>query len=318
MRLLLYVVFFLSLSQLIACSSLSTPSTKTQNLSNGRGELYSWVETELIPYITEQFTTNPMLKGSSFIVVDLNGDNINSDIDQLTADIRERLRDRLLQERSVQLIWRPTQAPWKHHRSLKQVNCRDTADTAEIYLGIDISSSLARGTHLIRVRAIDKKENSLLSGFGLSWEGKLAVAQLAAFDTITVDEHLRGLRPYPFVSGEADLAAAYLSNNISCVLSMRNDQDDFVVYLDGDIDQSMGGLVFDLMENYLNQFNEVRITTSRANANVFISRKVRVITDDLITFWASTNFVKDGEKVRGAETETYFRTEKKNSSSLIQ
>ena len=84
-----------------------------------------WLEKTLIPYLVQQFGQHPRFKGRPVLLVDMQADNVQSRIDELTDQIREKIIDALLKEPGLDLSWRPAIQPWQHHQSLEDVSCGD-------------------------------------------------------------------------------------------------------------------------------------------------------------------------------------------------
>ena len=77
----------------------------------------------------------------------------------------------------------------------------------------------------VSVRALDVQAGEWVSGFSRNWSGSLTSAELRALQERRTDESLRGLRVLPFSTGQTDLAAAYLANNLSCLLRQQDVED---------------------------------------------------------------------------------------------
>jgi len=275
--------------------------------------LTPWIEETLIPYLTEQLSRHPRFKGQPFLLVGLEGDNIQTDINDLTAQIREKIVDALLVKPGIQMSWRPAARPWRHHQSLAELSCADYR-RIQFYIGIDAGLTKVDRSLYVKVRALDLKEETWVSGFGLSWTGKPGINQLNALHHRKADEYLRGLRPLPFNGREPDLLASYLARNLSC-LFRQQEMDEIIVYmnrreLEGAPDTAPNGggcfnTTLDLVGNYLARFREVRVTHDPQHATVLLDPKIHGIHDNLYQIWVSAR-VKGGETaLSGIETETY-------------
>ena len=241
-----------------ACAG--TPPQQENEVAPRSANLNRWVEEILSPYLVEQLGAHPKFKGRPFFIVRMKGDDVQAEIDDLTGQIREKIMDALMARPGINLAWRPAVRPWRHHQTLEDVTCGDYRKL-EFYVGIDTGLTKVDRRLYVKVRCLDLKEASWVSGFGMSWEGTPGGSQLAALDRGRTDEYLRGLRPLPFTGTQPDLLAAYLARNLSCLLKQR-EMDDIKVYVDRKTAPGTPYFqtVFDLAGNYLARFREVRVT----------------------------------------------------------
>ncbi|MBW1816499.1 MAG: DUF4384 domain-containing protein [Deltaproteobacteria bacterium] len=267
--------------------------------------LNRWVDEVLSPYLVEQLGGHPKFKGRPFLIVRMKGDDVQAEIDDLTAQIREKVIDALMARPGINLVWRPAVQPWRHHRTLEDVTCGDYRKL-RFYVGIDTGLTKVDRRLYVKVRCLNLKEASWVSGFGMSWEGTPGRAQLAALDRGHTDEYLRGLRPLPFTGDQPDLLAAYLSHNLSCLFKQR-EMDEIVVHVDRKTapETPYFQTVFDLTGNYLARFREVRVTEDPDLANTRVRMEVHAIHEGLYQVWASAMYKAQDQFVPGAETEAY-------------
>ncbi len=100
--------------------------------------MFTWVDQELTPYLAEHLARHPRFKGEPVLLVAMSGADVLPDIDQLSHTLRSRIMDSLLETSGVNLLWRPTVRPWRHHRRPERADCRDQGEV-HYYLGIEIS-----------------------------------------------------------------------------------------------------------------------------------------------------------------------------------
>ncbi len=308
--LILGLLMFLS----IGCAA-TLPETKMDPAPESSVKLRAWVEKDLLPYLVEQLGKHPKFKGQPFIVVSMRGDNVQTEIDYLTKAIREEAFDALMAEPGINLMWRPSLEPWRHHTSLKKTQCRDFRKLA-FYVGIDINfRPIDRGLR-VKVRALNIQENKWESGFGLVWQGKPTKTQLAALGRKETDEYLRGLRPLPFTDEEPDLLASYLARNLSC-LFRYGEKSDVVVHMErsGAASGEFFSTTLNLVDNYLDKFREVRVTKDPEKANTILHAEVHRIHGTLHQIWVSAVSKPGMISIPGAETEAYVRVKKSRLAS---
>ena len=269
-------------------------------------QLNRWVETELAPYLTTQLSTHPRFRGQPILLVAMNGADVSPRIDAVSAGIRRHLLDRLLQTPGVRMSWRPATNPPAHHRSLTNIDCQQGIETA-YYIGIETRSQYD-GNLAVSVRALDPQDGSWVSGFGKSWEGRPSAHERRALTRLEPDPYLRGLRPLPFETSQADLIAGYLARNLSCLLR-ASDNEDLVLRIRDDPRQPpYARRTLTLVGNYLARYREVRVTTNESEANLVLSGKSYPIDGSLHQFWAIVQRRNSGRHLSGIDTAAYVRT----------
>ena len=287
---------------LVALCSCSTPSLRRDADSEA---LRQWVEADLGPYLVAQLGDHPRFKGAPILVVKMVGADVQPEMDELTASIRAQLMDILFRAPSVHLAWRPTQPPWEHHRTLAQVQCRARHPT-QYYVGIETRLSDARELE-VSVRALDLREGEWVRGVGRSWRGRASLAQVSAFHRQRTDRYLRGLRVLPFAETQVDLAAAYLAQNLSCLLQQRA-SGELTVY--PEVPKRAAPVLkksVALVGNYLARFREVKITANPEGADVVLRGELHPIDGELHQLWIVPQFKGAGEHLPGVDTDTYLR-----------
>jgi hypothetical protein len=270
-----------------------------------RSSLQNWVDTDLTPYVAQQLGQHPRFKGEPVIIVRLDGDDLQPDIDGLTRSLRDQLMDGLLKTPGVHVPWQPQQPPAQHHRTLQQIQCSRLRD-ASYFIGVEIVRS-ASGQFRVSVRALDVREGEWVSGFGRHWTGSLTASELRALQVRRTDESLRGLRVLPFDAGQPDLAAAYLANNLSCLLR-HQDADDLKIKVEARpaADPQLRTLL-GLIGNNLSRYREVQVTDAGRQANFVLRGETHLIQPGLYQVWVILNPVGSGVHLAGMDTATYLR-----------
>ncbi len=264
--------------------------------------LVAWADAELAPYLAQQLTQHPRFKGEPVLLVAVSGADVLPDIDQLTRTLRSRLMDTLLEKPGPNLVWRPSAPPWRHHRRQEQADCRDSSEI-HYYIGIEISP-VPGGEVRVRVRALDLRDETWVTGFGKHWQGTLSLAQSRAWAERHPDEHLRGLRVLPFGEHQADLVAAYLARNLSCLLRGRPDDERLVHVAIPQTGDPQVRTVLELVGNYLARFRAVQITEDSSRASLVLRGKHHQIRPDLQQVWVSLRSQESDESV---DTAAYLR-----------
>ncbi|CCK80700.1 hypothetical protein [Desulfobacula toluolica] len=288
----------------IGCTSLTTGNNSMDRMQSSI-PLFTWVDRELAPYIAQKMGKHPKFKGEPFFIVAMKGDNIKSEIDDLTLQIRTRVLEVLKSSPGVEIVWRPSAKPWEHHRTLRDVNCSDMRKIS-YYIGLDIGMTPVNQQLTVKVGALNPGEEKWEENFFVSWKGKPSEKELDAMKRKKTDQYLTGLRPQPFREDQPDLFASYLARNLSCLLKERT-IDQVVIYPESGTNHDIAffSTAIPLVYNYLDKFNEIRITQDPEYANIIIKTQVHQISDTLYQFWVSAKDKEGIDTMRGTSTEAY-------------
>jgi len=267
--------------------------------------LQDWVKADLAPYLVDRLKEHPRFRDESVLVVKLNGADVQADIDELTEGIRQEIRDALLDTPGITLPWRPGRKPSRHHRKLSAVDCRGIRE-ANYYLGIE-TRRLPDGRHSVSVRALDIEGKEWVSGFGMSWQGRLTAMERESLKHSRLDEALRGLRVLPFNKGQTDLAADYLANNLSCLLRQQAQANGLMLYVDPQDakDPSLPKLM-EMIGNNLSRYQEVGVTGNESEASLVLRGRAYPLQPDLRQVWIRLNPSQSGVHLAGMDTAAYF------------
>lgn len=266
--------------------------------------LYRWIDEELGPYLATQLTRHPRFKGEPVLVVGMNGANVRADIDALTRSVRTRVMDQLLSEPGINLVWRPALRPWQHHRTEPPRDCNNTTQ-ANYYIGIEITPTPENAAR-VSIRALDLLDRSWVSGFGKAWQGALTTAQRQAWSQSRIDEYLRGLRVLPFNESETDLLAAYLAENLACLLHKQGVERP-LVYLD--TRESTGDVLAKVskgIQHYLVRRQAIRLASEPSQAELLLSANLNPVDQRLHQLWLSAQPTSGVQLMAGIDTDGYI------------
>lgn len=290
---------------LINVSCTTTTSSVTPVGKTGMTELNRWISSDLVPYLHEKMGLMPKYKGQSFIIVRTKDDEIMPEIDDLTDEIRSRVKSELKAYSGFNLVWRPAVSPWTHHTEISRVKC-NRADSVQYFVGIDVQVMKVSGRLKVRVQCIDREGEAWENDFFREWESAPTRVQLAALQTVHKDEHLRGLRPLPFNEEAPDLLASYIAHNLSCLLKRVPAEDIRLnAVRKGMNDNRFFTKALDLVDNYLDKFQSVTILRGEhKNANFRLTTEVHHIFGDLYQIWAGLAEQNTGQ-TQGLHTDAY-------------
>lgn len=301
-RICLVMVLFCSVL-ISACAAVST--TPDRGLYEESLSLDKWMEYEAVPYLIKELGEHPMFKNQPFLLVSMKRDNVESEIDDLTMQLREEIIDGLLTKSGISLAWRPSMKRWKHHTSLDEMECINLRKE-RFYVGLDVGISSVDEKLYVKIRALNLQENKWVTGFGISWKGKATNRQKEALNRKKTDDFLLGLRPLPFNSKQADLLASYLAKNLSCLFK-KMERKEAVVFVEQKnfADIKYFKYTGELIKKYLAKFRETIVTDDQNSANIIVSTKVQNIYKGLYQVWVTARYKKGEKYLPGTGTEAY-------------
>lgn len=290
----------------IVCEALLAGCMTSPTRSDGAWstDLDGWIDAELTPYLVEQLTRHPRFKGEAMLLVGTEGANVRSEIDEITRNIRSRLMEALLSTSGINLVWPLAISPWEHQRTQHEVRCgRD--GNADYYIGIEVTRA-TQDNFRVGVRALDIREQTWVPGFGKQWQGKFTPIQQMAYERRSTDEYLRGLRVLPFAESQADMLAAYLANNLSCLLRGYGGGD-LTVYAE----PAAGAPVplrtaVSLLGNYLAHMQQVRVTDDLDEADLILHGDAHEIRAGLYQLWVIVRPAQPTHDLPSVATEAYI------------
>lgn len=285
----------------VGCAATTIPRQGRSATDVG---LYAWVDRQLAPYLIDQLSRQPRFKGEPVLLLSMQGADVRPDIDTLTRDVRSRLLDQLLHTPGTNLYWRPTVPPWEHHRRNDRSRC-STASTARYFIGIDIAPA-SGGTHRVSVRALDVGAAEWVTGFGSSWQGTLTPSQQRLLADRHTDQYLRGLRVLPFIAGEVDLLAAYLANNMSCLLREQGGTA-YRVFVDTRVkEEPRLQKLLTLVAHNLARDQTVQITNNEKAAELILSGSMNEIDGSLHQVWLKVRAKSADVSLASVDTDAYL------------
>ncbi len=297
-------IFAVFLTCFLTSGCANVPKTDNREMIN-EISLNDWIDQVAVPYLTKELGNHPRFKGEPFLLVSMDKNNIETEIDELTIQIREQILDGLLTTPGIGLIWRPSFTPWEHHTNLEDMKC-NTAVKEKYYVSLDASISPVSGKLNVKIRALDIAEKRWITGFGISWQGMPSVRQEKALSNKVPDNYLLGLRPHPFDESQADLLAAYLAKNLSCLFAdMELDEAIVYVHEANPANIKYFDKAFGLLKNQLARYKKVTVTDTPSVANITVLANVHEVHKGLYQVWASARYIVEKRYLPGRETEAY-------------
>lgn len=171
------------------------------------GSLDSWLVREAVPEFSRVLVEHPRFRNETIYVAVVEGDQVQPRTDALSASLRDAVHARLLELPGLRL-------------QLQDGVAQCTPAARGYLLGIEIQRG-PRGGAQVQLRIYDNVEQRWVSGFSSQWRGVLSTAQLKLASRPAISEGARGQRVLPFDSGQSDLLAAYLADELACELKRR-------------------------------------------------------------------------------------------------
>ncbi len=281
--------------------------------------LDNWMEAELTPYLQQQISQHPRFKGQRLEVVKINGQQVATDMDQLTADIRDRINASLLRLPDSNLVWQSNSGANQPINSNTALQCHQ-GQNADYLIGIE--TQLDDNQQLsVSIRALDTHEQLWVSGFGKHWQGRINSHQKQALQTTSTDQSLRGQRMLPFEPQHGDVVARELAHQLSCKLLKQQDEP-VRIYIPQQHQDPFIETNLKLFGHYMTQFQEATITQKPKQAQLLIAAELQPINNDLNQFLISAREI-DGSTRAGLTADTYIRLPPlalriKNNSPSVQ
>lgn len=310
---------------LAGCNTTSKPQNHylpihqgQQQEQQGQGSLQHWIGNELLPYLTKTLAQHPKFIAEPVLLVAMHNEQISSQIDNLTADIRELLMDGLIDYPNIHVVRRQLDHQNRHQRSLTNVSCDIDADV-RYFIGLEINRSAVTGAYTFRVRATAADNpDAWVTGFNQTWHGHLTPQQQRAATSTRRDSFLKGLRTMPFQHNESDRLAQYLAHNLSCILAQSGDTQ-HTIFVDTSAFSGQYAALVNMTANYISRFKEIRLTADPRNANA-------KLVFDLFTIDPQSNLkmlnvsvaYNNGNKAQGADTQVYLNFSPQMAAATIK
>ena len=297
-----------------------TPGTSPQGpspqVSTGSSfeKIDRWIHNDLLPVLVKKITKNPNLKGKAFTIAgwDVEKNSIKAGIDTLTKEIIESISSELRKYRGIDYVPRSPIRPLDltHQERLVDLHC-DEYRHIEWYLLLTVRINKLTGKLSLTVHGAFPERVYFKNVPGLSMDFECDVSQkvLTLLSQSKTDEYLRGLRYLPFDESQKDLLAAYLARRVSCIFKDMSGGDEFVVF----VDQSNAGInsffreTFHIIELYLDQFREIKMTSDRSKADVVMTCEAISISGDLCQVWLTAKEANGKGGGIGASTAAYLK-----------
>lgn len=272
-------------------------------LSGCASSLTQWTDEQLNPYLAKELGQHPRFKNQPIQLVAMHGENVQSEIDQLSADIRNRVFERLVQTPGVNLIRHTANDNLNPSNTLSNLSCQPP-QKLQYYIGFDIKANA--GQYQFSVKALDIEQQNWVSGFGQTWTGSLNKAQQRALNTMQPDYMLLGSRALPFNAQQTDLIAISLAKQFNCLL--KEHPKSFVrIFLNSQTTSSvLLGQLLQQTGHQISRLQEIALTDSPELANILLDLQVHPIKKDLQQLWLISKNKQNGQHIAGLASDVYI------------
>lgn len=169
-----------------------------------RDPLRRWLDTEVIPELGERLSRHPDFRQAIVDFMPVAGGAARTDATRLHAALEQHLRQRLLGFDGVAL-----------HLDAGQMPCAPPRDI-DYAIGIEIAQGSGREAR-VTVALLDLQRRIWVSGASQTWHGRLAEAQIRAYEEILRPQS-PGSASAPFGFEETSAVTASLLEQLRCVL----------------------------------------------------------------------------------------------------
>jgi len=279
-------------------------------------DLDSWLSRDLMPYVSQQLTTQPRFRNELLRFVVMTDENPQSESNKLALMLRDRLQNSLADVPGIRIAWQPEQnAPGTVNGN---IDC--TKDDVHYYIGIELTEDRS-GSLNVEVRALDIEDKTWVSGFSRSWRGPLSTPQRRLLRQAETDLSFRGQRGAPYAESQTDLLAAHLAHDLGCTL-LRQTAAEYVVKA-ADTDASTDPTtaangMLELISNNLADYRAVQYSTTADNANAVLEGKAHRIDDDLFQYWITITPVDANSAMPTLSSNAYIRIPEKYSAAMLE
>lgn len=272
-------------------------------------DLDSWISGDLVPYVRDKLTAHPRFRGQTIQFVMLGGDEVLAAGNALALGISDRLRDALSIEPGVRIL----RQPGLSGPGLAPDRFDCAARAADYLVGVGIET-LSPGTVEVKVRALDRVDNSWVTGFSRRWQGRLSRDQFRDSRTLATDAAFRGQRLAPWSDAETDLMAEQLALEIGCGLSRQTDGE---YLLDAPAGQDAAGQrLIELVANNLAAITYFQFAAEGHSANARITGKAHRVDDDLYQYWITVVPQGSDSELAVVSADAYIRVSDRGINAL--
>lgn len=247
--------------------------------------LDAWLHDDLLPYLSVRLVQHPRLKGQPFEVVVMKDNQIVSDMDGLSAYVRQRIVDTMQAVPDANLIQPLPTKSWAY-RSIGEINC-SVAGQANVQVTIETGQSGVMDEVRLTVQALDLVEHAWVRGFKKVWTGIPTEMERKRLAARHADNSRFGSRGVPFGEDQPDLLASYLASSVACRFKEAGEGRVRVFARPpqegaGDYLRKVSALI----SEYLSGLREIEFPENRGQTDASLGLEAHQIDGNLYQVWA--------------------------------
>lgn len=255
-----------------------------------------WVALTVAPALARELSTHPRYRGESIRVVAFEDDRPAASSSAFALSLRDRLANSIFDTPGIRMAAR--------RESGDRLDC--TRSEVDYFIGLQIAY-VGADEYRIDLRTLDVADKSWVTGFDLTWQGRLSQSQLEDLETQRTDPWFRGARSAPYDDDQADLLAADLARDLACA-SMRQTDGEYIVLVAGDPEDSLASTT-ELVRNNLAALASLQFTDDPARANAVMHGQSHNVDAGLTQFWTTIAPVATGSELPTLSASAYVRYE---------
>lgn len=256
----------------------------------------AWVSLTVAPALARELSTHPRFRGESVRVVVFADDLPAASSNAFALSLRDRLANAIFDTPGIRMA--------ADREAGDRLDC--TRSEVDYLIGLQIAY-LGADEYRIDLRTLDVADKSWVTGFDLTWQGRLSQSQLQDLDTQRADPWFRGARSAPYSDDQADLLAADLARDLACA-SLRQTAGEYVVLLNAGTDDPLANTT-ELVRNNLAALASLQFTDDPARANAIMHGQSHAVDTGLTQFWATIAPIETGSELPTLSASAYVRYE---------
>ena len=256
----------------------------------------AWVALTVAPALSRELSTHPRFRGEAIRVVVFEDDRPAASSSVFALSLRDRLANSIFDTPGIRMA--------AEREADDRLDC--TRSEVDYFIGLQIAY-LGNDEYRIDLRTLDVADKSWVTGFDLTWQGRLSQSQLEDLDKPRTDPWFRGARSAPYADDQADLLAADLARDLACA-SMRQTHGEYVVLLGADPDDPLASTT-ELVRNNLASLASLQFTDDPARANAVMHGQSHTVDSGLTQFWTTIAPIETGSELPTLSASAYLRYE---------
>ena len=256
----------------------------------------AWVALNVAPSLVKELSSHPRFRGESIRVVVFADDLPAAASNAFALSLRDRLAIAIFDTPGIRMA--------ADRDPGERLDC--TTNEVDYYIGLQISY-LGSDEFRIDLRTLDVEDRTWVTGFDLTWQGKLTQSQQDALEQPQADPWFRGARAAPYDKEQSDLLAADLARDLACA-SLRQTAGEYVVLINP-ADEKLPGSTAELVRSNLAALASIQFTDDPTAANAIMHGQSHVVDNGLSQFWATIAPTDSGADLPTLTANAYIRFE---------